>query len=90
MCTLSVSWWTTLMRWGIFGGGGFLRGRHWAIRTRWVWLPSEKNQPCFGGSREHLGETQSIFMELFIPRSVGNTPDPTSQVFLTQIPKLSP
>jgi hypothetical protein len=42
-----------------------------------------KNQPCFGGSRERLGETQPIFMELFIPRSVGNTPDPTSQVFLT-------
>src|SRR6202022_1806560 len=28
---------------GVFGGGGFLRGRHQAIRTRRAWLPSEKS-----------------------------------------------
>jgi len=28
---------------GVFGGGGFLRGRHRAIRTRRAWLPSEKS-----------------------------------------------
>jgi hypothetical protein len=28
---------------GVFRGGGFLRGRHRAIRTRRAWLPSEKS-----------------------------------------------
>jgi len=28
---------------GVFGRGGFLRGRHRAIRTRRAWLPSEKS-----------------------------------------------
>src|ERR1700688_2926581 len=28
---------------GVFGGGGFLRGWHRAIRTCWAWEPSEKS-----------------------------------------------
>src|SRR4029077_10410456 len=28
-----------------------------------------KNQPCFSGSRERLGETQRIVLGLFIPRA---------------------
>src|SRR6516164_1431547 len=28
---------------GVFGSGGFLGGRHWAIRTRRAWLPSKKS-----------------------------------------------
>jgi hypothetical protein len=35
---------------GVFWGGGFLRGRHRAIRTRRAWLPSEKST----GAVDHL------------------------------------
>src|ERR1700692_3769105 len=52
----------------VFGGGGFLWGRHRAIRTRRAWLPSEKST-VFSGSRERLGETQPIVLGLFIPRA---------------------
>ena len=43
-----------------------------------------KNQPCFSGSRERLGESQPIVLGLFIRKliSFDNTHDPTSQVFL--------
>ena len=43
-----------------------------------------KNQPCFSGSWERLGESQPKVLGLFIRELVSfdNTHDPTSQVFL--------
>jgi hypothetical protein len=47
---------------GVFGGGGFLRGRHRTIRTRRAWLPSKKSTVFqrVSGLRECLGEFQPI------------------------------
>src|SRR4029077_19203304 len=55
---------------GVFGGGGFLRGWHRAIRTRRAWLPSEKSTVFqrASGSRGRLGESQPIVRGLFAPR----------------------
>ena len=46
-----------------------------------------KNQPCFSGSRERLGESQPIVLGLLIRKliSFGNTHDPTIGCFKTLI-----
>jgi hypothetical protein len=51
-----------------------------------------KNQPCFSGSRERLGESQPIVLGLFIRELIplGNTHDPTSQVSAPSGPSGSP
>jgi hypothetical protein len=68
---------------GVFGGGGFLRGRHRAIRTRRAWLPSEKLAVFarFAGAPRRISADSpgTVHSRADLLR---NTHDPTSQVFL--------
>ena len=55
---------------GVFGGGGFLGGRHRAIRTRRAWLPSEKSIVFPRRSPSAILVTLTI-----TPSCVRNSPD---------------